>query len=175
MVVRSHVEVHDLLTLPEWKCDVTRMRAGIVIATAVIITVAQVSLSQTPASAPWFGAWRLNEAKSSGASSPPRYKRATSKIEPWADRIRVAYDMVGVRGGITHMEWTGKFDGKDYPMQGVDYVMTNAYVSIDDHNYKIVVKIDGRFATTANVTISPDGRTLTTTTTEGSRTVYERQ
>ena len=81
------------------------------------------------------------------------------------------------------MEWTGKFDGKDYPVQGIDSVITNAYTRIDDHSYRIVLKIDGDIASTATVTISPDGKTLTSLTTQrNSRgqmattsSIYERQ
>jgi hypothetical protein len=97
--------------------------------------------------------------------------------------MKVTYDMVGVRGGITHLEWTGRLDGHDYPLQGVDDVLTNSYTRIDDRTYDIVLKADGVKAATARVSISPDGRTLTTVTTSrnaGGRsvsttTVYERQ
>src|SRR5262245_14471088 len=81
--------------------------------------------------APWIGTWRLNPAKSTG-NNESRFKRVTLKIEPVGDGIRVTYDMVGIRGGINHMEWTGPFDGKDYPVQGLDYVLTNAYTRGDD-------------------------------------------
>jgi hypothetical protein len=91
--------------------------------------------------------------------------------------------MVGIRGGITHMEWTGKFDGKDYPVQGVDYVLTNAYTRLDEQSYQIVIKVDGDVPATAKVVVSPDGKTLTTSTVEKnargesvtSTTVYDRQ
>ena len=52
--------------------------------------------------------------------------------------------MVGVRGGRTHIEWTGALDGQDYALQGVDYVLTNAYRLIDERRYEIAVKVDGR-------------------------------
>jgi hypothetical protein len=112
--------------------------------------------------APWFGTWRLNPSKST-PSSNSQYKRVTLKIEPWEDGLRVIYDMVGTRGGVHHVEWNGRFDGKDYPVQGIDDVMTNAYIRIDDHSYNIVIKRDGeRFAI---VKVSSDGRTLTAITT----------
>lgn len=129
------------------------------------------------AQAPWFGTWKLN-------STNDRYKRVTSKIEPWGeDGLKVTYDMVGTRGGTTHMEWTGKFDGRDYPVQGVDYVLTNAYSRLNDRSYQIVVKVDGAVAATATVAISPDGKTLTTVTSEKdargqnvtATTVYDRR
>ena len=133
------------------------------------------------APSPWFGTWKLNIAKSS-PQRDSKLKRATTRIAPWEDGIRVIYDLVGVRGGVTHLEWTGKFDAKDYPVQGVDYVLTNAYTVLNDHSYQILLKVDGAVAATATVVISPDGKTLTTTTTEKnargqsvtSTTVYDK-
>ena len=130
---------------------------------------------------PWFGTWKLNLEKST-ADRDVRFKRGTSKIEPWQDGLKVTYDLVGTRGGLTHMEWIGKFDDKDYPVQGVDYVLTNAYSRIDERSYQITSKIDGVVTTVAKVTISADGKTLTTLTTgknaQGktltTTTVYDR-
>jgi len=130
-----------------------------------------------------FGTWKLNLAKSSYGSVSPPYKRSTCRIEPLDDGLKVTYDMVGVRGGVTHIEWTGRLDGKDYPMEGVDDVLTNAYTKIDDRTYDIVVKADGSRAATARITIAPDGRSLMTVTTSrdaqgrtrNTTTVYERQ
>jgi hypothetical protein len=132
--------------------------------------------------APWFAVWKLNPAKST-VNNESRFKRVTSKIEPFEDGIRVVYDMVGVRGEVTHMEWTGRFDGKDYPMQGVDYVMTNAYTLLNDHSYQIVVKVDDAVVATSTVVVAPDGKTLTSTTIDRnargesvtSTSVYDRQ
>jgi hypothetical protein len=122
-------------------------------------------------SAPWLGTWKLSKPDA-------RYKRVITRIEPWEDGIRVTYDMVGTRGGVTHMEWTGKFDGKDYPVEGVDYVLTNAYKLINDHSYEIVIKVDGSVAATAHVEVSADGKTLTTVTSQKSgtsTTIYDKQ
>jgi hypothetical protein len=71
------------------------------------------------------------------------------------DGLRVVYDMVRRRGGITHMEWNGRFDGKEYPVQGVDYVLTNAYRKLSDRSYEIVVKVDGRAAAVATRSCHP--------------------
>jgi len=115
--------------------------------------------------APWLGGWKLDPAKSTG-NTESRYKRVLLQIESTDDGLRVIYDMVGVRGGINHMEWTGKLDGKDYPVQGVDYVLTNAYSPIDSRSYRIVIKVDGVGVATAKVVVSVDGKTLTSTSTE---------
>jgi len=74
--------------------------------------------------------------------------------------------MVRRRGGIQHMEWSGRFDGKDYAVQGVDYVLTNAYRRLSDRSYEIVVKVDGRAAAVATAVVSADGGTLNVDTRE---------
>ena len=129
------------------------------------------------------GTWKLNIAKSIYEPGPPPYKRSTCKIEPMGDVLKVTYDMVGVRGGVTHIEWVGKLDGKDYPILGIDDVLTNAYTRIDDRTYDVVVKADGAKAATARIVIAPDGKTLTSVTTTRNAqgktlkttTVYDRK
>lgn len=128
--------------------------------------------------APWFGTWKLNLAKSTYDPGPPPFKRATCTIEPsdrgLADGVKITYDMVRPRGGITHLEWTGRFDGKDYPLWGVeDYAVTNAFRRIDDRTLELVQKVDGAPAVAAKMTISPDGQTLTIVS-PGSTAVYDR-
>jgi hypothetical protein len=113
---------------------------------------------------PLFGIWRLNLAESDFASGPSAYSRVTCKIEPLKDGMKVVYDMVGVRGGVTHWEWTGRIDGNHYALQGVEEVITNAYTRTGDRTYTMVFKVDGRAATTNHIVISPDGRTMTVTT-----------
>jgi hypothetical protein len=133
--------------------------------------------------APWVGTWQLNPAKSTRRAEPSPYKRMTTRIEPWDAGLKVTYDMVGTRGGVTHMEWIGRFDGRDYAVQGVDYVLTNAYRQIDDRRYEIRIKVDGQQAATATAAVSADGRTLTVVTAErdpegrtiSTTAVYERQ
>ena len=91
--------------------------------------------------------------------------------------------MVRRRGGVTHMEWSGRFDGRDYPVQGVDYVLTNAYTQISDRSYQIVVRVDGREAAVATAVVSADGLRMTVDTVERDArgqqvkraTVYVRQ
>jgi hypothetical protein len=158
----------------------SRAVAAVLLATMAIAIPA---LDAADQAAPWLGVWRLDMEKSDFASGPTGFKRATSVIEPFGDRVRVSYDLVGVRGGVIHTEWTGRFDGRDYAVQGTDVVMTNAYTRVDDRSYAIVTKVEGRIEANATVTISPDGQTMTTVTTirhpeKGnvrSTTVYRKQ
>lgn len=130
----------------------------------------------------WFGTWKLNLEKSTYNPGPPPYRRATYRIEPWKDGIKVVYDMVRQRGGVNHLEWMGTLDGRDYAVQGVEELITNAYKPLGDREWEVVLKIDGRVAATSRVTLSPDGKTMTTVTTgrnaQGAQvtttTVYEK-
>jgi hypothetical protein len=96
------------------------------------------------------------------------------RIEPSARGVKIIDDLVRPRGGVLHLEWIGKFDGLDYPIQGVEVVLSNAYRCSDDRTCELVQKLDGDVVLTARLTISPDGRLLTAVA-AGSTTVYERQ
>jgi hypothetical protein len=123
----------------------------------------------------------LNVQRSDYGSAPAPYKRATYRIEAADDGMRVVYDMVHPRGGTTHLEWTGRVNGRDYALQGVDQAITYAYTPLADGAHEIVVKIDGRVAARSRVSVSPDGRTMITRTTTAGRqpndstTVYEKR
>ena len=162
---------------------------------AVILGLSFTAASQTQSSRAGIdaltGTWKLNLAKSTYEAGPPNYKRSTCRIESLPDALnaglnvglKVTYDTVGIRGGITHIEWVGQLDGKDYPMEGVDEVLTNAYTRIDERTYDVVVKADGVKAATARIVIAPDGKTLTSITSTRNASgqilkttaVYDRQ
>ena len=76
-----------------------RIRATLVAAMLLVaLTWPGSAAGQTPTS--WFGTWTYNAAKSTTAAGPVPFKRATCRIEPWEDGVRVTYDLVRVRGGI---------------------------------------------------------------------------
>jgi histidinol dehydrogenase len=130
--------------------------------------VVAVCVLATPLSAQvdtaWLGEWRLNLARSSYSPGPAPYVRASYRIESHLDGIRVVYEMVRPRGGVTHLEWTGRFDGQDYAVQGVEESVTYAYRQVDARTYEVVTKVDGRVAATSRAVLSADGRSITTTT-----------
>jgi hypothetical protein len=126
----------------------------------------------------WFGTWTLNLARSTYSPGPPPFRRATRRIARSGGRINITDDQVRTRGGVTHLEWTGTFDGRDYPVQGVELVLTNAYHRVDDRTYELIQKIDGEVVATARLVISADGRTITTVNssrTASATTLYDKQ
>src|SRR5688572_3919152 len=123
-------EVTPLLSNAFRYSSATDLRCSSVIgsrlmAMLVVLLLQASTFAQVPAA--WIGTWTLNVAKSTYDPGPPPYKRATYTIEPWNDGLKVTYEMVHPRGGLTHLEWVGKLDGRDYRVQGIDEVLTYAY------------------------------------------------
>jgi hypothetical protein len=109
-----------------------------------------------------LGTWKLNVAKS---KSP--YKSGTSVIEAAGDGVKVTADMVGADGTAYHWSWTGKYDGKEVPVEGTTPFGAGATVSltrVDAHTAKIVGKRNGEVILTQTIVTSPDGKTRTLTT-----------
>jgi hypothetical protein len=59
------------------------------------------------------------------------------------------------QGKPTHSEWTGKFDGKDYPVTGDPTSDARAYKQVDDHTLGLTVKKDGKVTITGKIAPSP--------------------
>lgn len=128
-----------------------------------------------------MGTWKLNEAKSKiGAGSP---KNNAVVIEAAGEGVNVTMDGVDATGKSTHSEWTGKFDGKEYPVSGDTSSDTRAYKKIDDRTVEVTVKKAGRVTISGRVVVSPDGKTRTArvngTSPSGSKfqttAVYDKQ
>ena len=65
---------------------------------------------------PNLGTWKLNAAKSKIAPGTP--KNDTVVYEAVGDNVKVTVDGTDGAGKPAHNEWTGKFDGKNYPVTG---------------------------------------------------------
>src|SRR5215471_14776509 len=92
---------------------------------SVCLTAALVVLAAAAgiAASPQIGSWKLNEAKSKlGASKNPLVVYTET-----SDTVKVAIDGVDATGKAFHSEWTGKFDGKDYPVTGDPTADTRSY------------------------------------------------
>jgi len=125
----------------------------------------------------WLGVWTLGAVLSVNSTAPRLYARGTRHIQSSGSAVTIVDDFVRVRGGVVHLEWTGQIDGRDYPVEGVEVYLTSAYREIDDHTLELTQKLDGRQVVTARLVLSPDGKTITTTTTDGvitATTVYTK-
>ena len=110
----------------------------------------------------FMGTWKLNESKSKIAAGAP--KNLTVVYEAAGDSTKVTIDGTTADGTATHSEWTGKFDGKDYPSTGNANEDMRSAKMINDHTYQVVSKKGGKVVLTAHIVISPNGKTRTVTT-----------
>ena len=126
----------------------------------------------------WVGAWTLSAVLSTSSTVPRLYTRGTRHIQSSGSAVTIVDDLVRIRGGVVHLEWTGTLDGRDYPVQGVEVFLTSAYREVDDRTLELTQKVDGRVVVHAKLVLSPDGKTITTTTTDGvttATTVYSKR
>lgn len=129
----------------------------------------------------FIGTWKLNEAKSK--LSPGAAKNSTVTYEAAGDNTKITIDGTDADGKPAHNEWTGKFDGKDYPVTGDPASDTRSVRRIDDHTLHVVVKKGGKMTIIAHIVLAADGksRTVTTTGTDAtgakvtSTSVYDKQ
>jgi hypothetical protein len=106
-----------------------------------------------------MGTWKLNEAKSK--FSPGAAKNTSVVYEAAGDSIKVTVDGVGTDGKPSHNEWTGKFDGKDYPLTGDPSADTRSYKKIDARTMELSNKMAGKPVVTGKITVSADGKSRT--------------
>jgi hypothetical protein len=109
-----------------------------------------------------LGSWKLNEAKSK--LSPGSAKNTMVVYEAAGEEVKVTIDGVAPDGKPTHSEWTGNFDGKDYPVTGEANSDARSYKKIDDRTLELTLKKDGKVTTTGRIVISADGKSRTVTT-----------
>jgi hypothetical protein len=109
-----------------------------------------------------MGTWKLNEAKSKLA--PAAGKNNTVVYEAAGDNVKVTVDGVDRDGKPTHNEWTGKFDGKDYPVTGDPNSDMRSYKEVDDRTLDLTIKKGGKVTSTGKIVVTADGKTRTVTT-----------
>jgi hypothetical protein len=130
---------------------------------------------------PQMGTWKLNEAKSKFAPGVP--KNHTVVYETAGDNVKITVDGTDKDGNSTHNEWTGKFDGKDYPVTGDPTSDMRSYTKVGDRVLKMTIKKDGKVTVTGRVVVSADGKTRMVTASEAgtegksfrAKAVYDKQ
>ena len=149
----------------------------------ILLTLALcfVAIAVCYADNPNMGTWKLNESKSKFAPGAP--KNTTVMYEAAGDSVKVTTDGTDAAGKPVHGEWTGKFDGKDYPLSGDPTADMRSYKKINEHTLELTNKMNGKVTATARISVSGDGKVRTVTITRidsaGKKTVstavYDKQ
>jgi hypothetical protein len=128
-----------------------------------------------------MGTWKLNEAKSKLGPGAP--KNSTVVYEPAGDNVKVTIDGTDRDGKPTHTVWTGKFDGKEYPVTGDPNSDSRSVTRVDNRTFGFNVTKDGKVTISGRIVLSADGKSRTVTTSGAdakgneikSTAVYDKQ
>src|SRR5438270_1212597 len=113
------------------------------------------------AQGPNMGSWKLNEAKS---KIPSGLTKNTSVVyEAAGDNVKVTVEGVSADGKPIHSEWTGKFDGKDYPVTGDAQADARSYTKVGERTLQLTNKKDGKLTMSGRIEVSADGKTRSVT------------
>ena len=107
----------------------------------------------------FMGTWKLNESKSKLAPGAP--KNNTVVYEAAGDSVKVTIDGTDAAGSPTHTEWTGKFDGKDYPVTGDPNIDTRSLDRRTEHKMGFTAKKGKKVVTSGTIILSPNGKSRT--------------
>jgi hypothetical protein len=129
----------------------------------------------------FMGTWKLNEAKSK--INLGTLRTTTVVYEAAGDNVKVTTDGTDGDGKPTHSEWTGKFDGKDYPVTGDPATDTRSYKKVNDRTLAFTNKKGDKVTISGRGVVSADGKTRTVTLTGTDSTgkkftntaVYDKQ
>jgi hypothetical protein len=111
------------------------------------------------------GTWKLNKAKSEFGPKAPRNNIVV--YQGAGDNVKGTEDGTDSDGKPTHHEWTGKFDGKDYPVTGDPNSDVRSYTKIDDRTLGFNFKKDGKRTASGRIEVSADDGKRCTVTTRG--------
>lgn len=108
-----------------------------------------------------IGTWNLNEAKSK--IGPGAAKNTTVIYEMAGDMVKVTVKGVDSQGHPVGSEWTGKFDGKPYPVTGSATADSRTYVRVNKNTLSFVEKKGNKVVTRGRIVMSADGKSRTVT------------
>jgi len=132
---------------------------NILVALMLLLAAGSVSLA---AENPLTGTWKLNESKSKYASDSAKNTTATYTAAK-GDMIKCTAGGVDKDGKPIHWTWTGKLDGKPYPIKGSPAFDTLAYHPMNERTNETTARKDGKVVMTAVIAVAKDGKSRTVT------------
>ena len=138
------------------------MRIKMVAALAATLLLVALALNVSAAPADEHsGTWKMNPAKSN-YSPGPAPKSITVNIVSDADNMKLTSEGIDAAGNPTHVEYSAKYDGKDYPITGIPNADTVALERLDASTIRSTTK-KAEVVMTVTSVISKDGKTRTAT------------
>ena len=111
---------------------------------------------------PTMGTWKLNESKSKFGEG---MGRATTVVwEKAGDQDKCTVEGTDAAGKKTSIVWTGKLDGKQYPVTGDSMADSRSFKVTGEKSIEMKSQKDGKDVGEGTVVVSADGKTRTVTT-----------
>jgi len=129
----------------------------------VLLSVAAAAVCFADASNPTTGTWKLDESKSTFGDGAG--KSTMVVWEKTGDQEKCTVDGIDGNGKKTHSVWTGKLDGKDYPITGDVQSDTRSFKLSGENTVEMVSKKDGKTVGDGTIVVAADGKTRTVTST----------
>lgn len=153
------------------------MKAKAIALTLLVFFAAAVCVAQSPQ----MGTWKLIHDKSKFA--PGATKNTTVVYEAAGDSVKITVNGTDRNGNAVKNEWTGKFDGAEYPVTGDPDSDARIYKQVNDHTLDLTVKKGGQVTSKVKIVVSADGKTRTVTSSgkdaQGKKfkniAIYEKQ
>jgi hypothetical protein len=139
-----------------------RIKSFAAFGTTLLLVALAVNVAAAAAADQQSGTWKMNPAKSK-YSPGPAPKGITVKVDSDENNIKITADGTDADGNPTHVEYSAKFDGKDYPITGVPNADTVSVKRIDANTVQSTLKKAGQVVMTVRSTVSKDGKTRTST------------
>ena len=120
-----------------------------------------------------LGTWKLNLEKSVFKPGPAP-QSAIRIYEETPNGMHFTQKGTSAEGRSSVVEFTARYDGKDYPLTGSPSVNSIALTIVDRYTADAVEKKNGKPVLNVRRVISPDGKTMTVTskgTTADGRTI----
>jgi hypothetical protein len=84
--------------------------------------------------------------------------------EAVGDQVKVTVEGTDAKGKPARNEWTGRFDGKDYPVTGDPTSDMRSYKRVNDRTLEFTARKNRKVMVTGRVVVSADGKSRTVTT-----------
>ena len=112
---------------------------------------------------PTLGTWKLNESKSTFGHGAGKTTLVVWEKVGHQDKCTV--DGTDVRRKKVHTVWTGKLDGKFYPITGDPQADQRSFKMSGEKTLEMVSKKDGKEVGDGTIVVAADGKTRTVTST----------
>ncbi len=126
----------------------------------ILLVLGLVSATLWAADFPLMGTWKLNPSRSKLTGPVPRSRFL--KIEPSGSGFKYTIDTIDAQGKPDLRTYTGNVDGKQYPTKWNSGTID--WKQIDARTWETTARVAGKVTEESRRVVSPDGKTLTTTT-----------